>query len=195
MHGTFFIPVFFFALAASLTAWFTVPRWNGPTGASDFMRKSIAELKADEAVYRDAFSKMREIELTRTGLAARYNTVSEKDRVRLGKLLPDTIDSVRLILDIENVARMHGLKLRSVSASVESSSAGGSRQTAEQIYQPTTFSFNAIGPYENFVPFLSDLEASVRLSDVTGANFESKDSAEYVYGITLRTYILSENKE
>ncbi|MDP3661440.1 MAG: hypothetical protein Q8R17_01115 [bacterium] len=189
MYGKFLIPVLFLGLAASVTAWFTVPRWRDATGATEFAAKSVVELKADEAVYGDAFSKMREIELARTGLASKYNAVSEESRTRLGKIAPDMVDSVRLVLDIENVARKHGLKLRSVSNSAVSSSVGG-RQTSERAYEPLLFSFSAIGQYEKFMPFLADLEASIRLADIAGVDFESKDASDYVYGISLRTYKL-----
>ncbi|KKU58436.1 MAG: hypothetical protein UX81_C0022G0003 [Parcubacteria group bacterium GW2011_GWA2_47_12] len=189
MYGKLLIPILFLALATSVSAWFTKPLWNEVTGAADFSDKSIAELRADEVVYGDAFSKMREIELVRTGLAAKYNAVSEENRTRLKKVAPDTIDSVRLILDIENVARTHGLKLRSVSASAASVLSGG-RRAEENGYEPILFSFSAIGSYEKFVPFLADLERSVRLSDIAGVDFESKDFADYIYGITLRTYKL-----
>ncbi|TSC84090.1 MAG: hypothetical protein G01um101417_359 [Parcubacteria group bacterium Gr01-1014_17] len=194
MYGKFFIPVLFLGLAASVTAWFTVPRWRDATGATEFSAKSISELKADEAVYGDAFSKMREIELARTGLASKYNAVSEENRTRLGKIAPDMVDSVRLVLDIENVARAHGLKLRSVSTGAAPASRGG-RQGEEKTYEPLLFSFSAIGAYEKFMPFLADLEASIRLADIAGVDFESKDASDYVYGISLRTYKLTSASE
>lgn len=194
MNGKFFIPLLFLGLAAGVSYWFTMPRWRTATGATEFAAKSIMELKADEAVYTDAFSKMREIELARTGLASKYNAVSEENRTRLGKIAPDMVDSVRLVLDIENVARAHGLKLRSVSSGTASVSSGG-RQTEAKAYQPLLFSFSALGPYEKFMPFLADLEASIRLADIAGVDFESKDASDYVYGISLRTYKLADKTE
>lgn len=194
MNGKFFIPILFLALAAGVSYWFTVPRWRNATGATEFAEKSIAELREDEAVYGDAFSKMREIELARTGLASKYNAVSEENRTRLGKIAPDIVDSVRLVLDIENVARAHGLKLRSVSSGTVPVSSGG-RQTEAKAYQPLLFSFSALGPYEKFMPFLADLEASIRLADIAGVEFESKDAADYTYSISLRTYKLKGESE
>lgn len=188
MYRSFLIPVSLLALAVALSFWFTLPRWRDATGAVEFSHKSIAELRADEAVYADAFGKMREIELARTGLAAKYNTVSEADRVRLEKLLPTHSDSVRVVLDIENVARAHGLKLRSVSTGAPLPRVG--RRAEEEAYQPIAFSVSALGAYENFVPFLADLEASVRLADITSVDFESKKSGDYVYGVSFRAYQL-----
>ena len=188
------MPLLFLALAASVTIWFTVPLWNGVAGAAEFADKSIAELKADEAVYADAFAKMREIELARTGLASKYNAVSEADRGRLLKVAPDAADTVRLVLDLENVARAHGLKLRSVTAGGAPSPTSGPRQE-ELAYEPVLFSFSAVGAYEKFMPFLADLEASVRLVDIASVEFESKDAADYVYGVSLRTYQLAQNAD
>lgn len=196
MNGKLFTPLLFLILAFAVSYWFTLPRWNAVTGATNFADKSVAELQADEVTYGDAFSKMREIEVARTGLAEKYNAVSEENRARLGKIAPDSVDSVRLVLDIENVARTHKLKLRSVSAGAEPTAATGPRHSGgASLYQPLLFSFNAVGPYENFVPFLADLEASVRLADIAGVTFESKDSSDYGYGISLRTYQLRSKTE
>ncbi len=193
MYGKVFIPILFLALAFASSWWFTMPLWNEPTGAQEFADKSISELRADEVVYADAFAKMREIEIARTGLASKYNAVSDENRARLGKVAPDAVDSVRLVLDLENVARKHGLKLRSVAASDVSSGAGGRGESSA--YEPLLFSFSAVGAYEKFMPFIADLEASVRLVDIAGVDFESKDASEYVYGISLRAYQLAEQEE
>jgi Tfp pilus assembly protein PilO len=189
MNNSFLIPTFLIALSAALTWIFTVPSWKNPTGAFEFSAKSVAELRADEQVYQDAFDKMREIELARSGLAAKYNAVKEEDRTRLEKFLPAHADSVRIVLDLENMARTHGLKLRNVSVTPPVDKIGA--RASEENYQLLTASISAIGDYEKFVPFLADLEESIRLSDITGVSFESKDAKEYVYGITLRTYQLS----
>lgn len=188
MYRSFLIPVFLLALAAALSFLFTLPRWRNATGAMEFADRSISELRADEAVYTDAFNKMREIELARTGLAAKYNAVSEANRAQLEKLLPTHSDSVRVVLDIENVARAHGLKLRSVSAGVPTPGVG--RHAEDEAYQPIAFAVSALGAYEKFVPFLADLEASVRLADISGVDFESKKSGDYIYGVSFRAYQL-----
>lgn len=188
MYRSFLIPVSLLALAAALSFWFTLPRWRDATGAVEFSLKSVAELRADETLYADAFNKMREIELARTGLAAKYNAVTEEDRTRLEKLLPGHSDSVRVVLDIENIARAHSLKLRSVSAGAPSPGVG--RRAEEDLYQPIAFAVSALGAYERFVPFLGDVEASVRLADITSVDFESKKSGDYVYGVSFRAYQL-----
>jgi hypothetical protein len=186
MRGNFLIPLASLALAVALTLLFTLPRWNGASGAPAFAAMSVTELKRERAVYQEAFDKMREIELARTGLAAKYNKVSEEDRERLLTVVGDHPDSVRMVLDIENRARARGLKLRSVSASAET---GGAREH-ESDAEPILFSFSAVGPYTAFVPFLADLEASVRLADIESVDFESKKEGEYVYSVSLSFYQL-----
>lgn len=188
MYNSFLIPTLLLALSLSLTFLFTVPRWRTPTGAAEFAQKSVTELRADEAVYADAFNKMREIELARSGLAAKYNAIKEEDRTRLLKLLPAHADSVRIVLDLENVARTHGMKLRSVNMSAPAPTTVGGARAASEPYEVLAAALVAVGPYEKFVPFLADLEASIRLADVTGVEFESKEKNEYAYGITVRTY-------
>jgi len=158
----------------------------------EFLGKSVTELRADEQIYQDAFDKMREIELARSGLAAKYNSVREESRARLEKFLPSHADSVRIVLDLENMARTHKLKLRTVSVTPPSNTSGA--RPIKKNYEALTASVSVVGDYEKFVPFLSDLEESVRLSDITGVSFESKNEKEYVYGINLQTYQLGSEK-
>src|SRR3989338_7429840 len=78
------------------------PTYGRLTGSAVLKEKSIEELRKDQDDYKDALSKAHEIEKARSGLLEIYNSIPEKDLEKLLKLLPDHIDSVRLIIDINN---------------------------------------------------------------------------------------------
>ena len=82
------------------------PTYTGKTGSVEPSGKSIVELQVDEQNYTNALTKTKEIERFRTGLAAKFDALNPSDVEEVEKLLPDHIDTVRLILDINNIAEI-----------------------------------------------------------------------------------------
>ena len=129
---------------------------------------------------------------------------------RLKKLLPDHVDNVRLIIDINNIARGRDVAIRdfTVSESVSQTEVRGANRRARikevaasgPQYRSVALSFTAEAPYSRFLEFLTDLQSSLRLVDVRQiqvsptAPSEGEESAEgepdYQYSLTLTTYWL-----
>ena len=45
-----------------------------------------------------------------------YNNISPADRTRLDEMIPDSVDNIRLVIDLNSVAMNHGLTLSNVTA-------------------------------------------------------------------------------
>ncbi len=169
------------------------PTYREETGASVPAEKSIKELQNDRSEYEEALEKSREIEIARTGLIAQFNSISEENKERLLKLLPDHIDSVRLIIDINTIAAQYEMTLKNidiVEGSETGSSAEGTIGPSEELYGKVSFAFSLSGPYEKFRSFLRDLEQSLRLIDVTSVAFGTGKEGVYDYQMTIHTYRL-----
>src|SRR3989338_7722833 len=91
------------------------PAYGALTGAQELTGRSVKELKEERSRYIDAMNKTREIEDARKGLLSKYNGILIEDRERIEKLLPDHIDSVRLIIDINNVASQYWMTLKNIT--------------------------------------------------------------------------------
>lgn len=171
------------------------PTYGSVTGSAVLTEKSIQELQKDVADYTDALSKAHEIEKVRTGLLEVYNSIPADDLDKLMKLLPDHIDSVRLIIDINNVAAQFGMTLKNITLAGDgkdtpkpASSAIGPKDTT---YSSVILQFTVSGSYGDFRLFLADLEKSLRLIDVETLGFASKvDTEAYEYRVTIATYRL-----
>jgi len=62
--------------------------------------EDIKVLKMENSEFDEALDKARELQEVRDNLLSKYNSFSSGDIERLGKLLPDNVDNVRLILDL-----------------------------------------------------------------------------------------------
>lgn len=150
--------------------------------------------------YDAALQKANELQSRKQELLSRFNAFPQADRERLEKLLPDHVDNVRLILDLDNMASRHGMAIQNVVTSGttvadSSQSASSVIGASKQKYDSLTVTFTTQGTYETFRIFLADLERSLRIVDlvslkISSASAERSGEPIYTYNITLRTYWL-----
>ncbi len=192
------------------------PTYGATTGRAELKGRSIQELREESDRYVDALNKTKEIEQARTGLLKKYNDISAKDKERIEKLLPDHIDSVRLIIDVNNIASGYNMSLKNIglsesdsgTASAPASSpippvtpggGAGAPETREMgllsigpsggRFKATELRFGVTGSYEDFRAFIRNLEQSLRLVDVTSISFSAPGDA-YDYTFSVSTYRL-----
>lgn len=184
-------------ISASLALFFgyVSPTYGALTGQADLHARSISELKEEQSHYEDALEKTREIETARTGLLEKYNKISPKDRERIEKLLPDHIDSVRLIIDVNNIASQYGMTLKNITLTDAAGEQGSTPAASaigpqEERVKSVGLKFSITGSYANFRTFLKDLEQSLRIVDVRTIAFNSGKDDQYSYSVTLSTYKL-----
>jgi Tfp pilus assembly protein PilO len=118
-----------------------------------------------------------------------FNTIEEDKKARLKKFLPDNIDNVRLIIDINQIASDNGMTIRNISIKGSDTSAIG---PDSRPYGVATLGFSVSGPYQTFKRFLAALETSLRLVDVTSLSFSAGDKDQYEYNIEIKSYWLKQ---
>jgi Tfp pilus assembly protein PilO len=160
----------------------------------------VQSQNAQIAQYDQALEKATELQQLKQTLLSRYNTFNPSDIDRLQKLLPDHVDNVRLILDLDSLAGKHGMALQNVAvSSAESNSnttqtASGAIGASKQKYDSLTIKFTTQGTYDTFKSFIADLEKDLRVVDLVSLSLSnasgSGQNALYTYDITLRTYWL-----
>jgi Tfp pilus assembly protein PilO len=157
------------------------------------------------AQYDEALNKAAELQQLKQTLLSKYNTFNPADVERLQKLLPDHVDNVRLILDIDSIAGKHGMAIQNVvvssSQSVSTSqTAIGTVSSSKQKFDSLTIKFTSQGTYENFRAFLGDMQKSLRIVDLTSLTItRTADSVVvpgsgatplYNFEVIMRTYWL-----
>ncbi|HMP67281.1 MAG TPA: hypothetical protein PKA60_00845 [Candidatus Paceibacterota bacterium] len=135
-----------------------------------------------------------------------YKQISQERRDDLNKILPDAVDNVRLILDINNIASEINELATDGGINILNINVGGDRQASgqdsRQIVQgvgTATFGtvqlgFSIEGGYESFKEFLRQLEKSLRIVDVIDYSIGSGKIVNgrqvFSYSITINTYWL-----
>jgi Tfp pilus assembly protein PilO len=176
------LPVILLVAAIGLFVVFTDPEYQ-----------KVQSLQTENASYTDALNKSQELKATRDQLLSKYDTFSADDLQKLSYVLPDNVDNIRLIIDINNIAARHGLTLSNVS--VGNVTAGDS-QSSLAVGQSTgavgsvDVSFSVDASYSDFLAFLNDLEHSMRIVDVQKLSFTTGAAGLTDYSLDIRTYWL-----
>lgn len=150
----------------------------------------IKELRVEEKTYDEALNQSRELQEIRDALLSRYNTFSQQDLNRLEKLLPDHVDNVRLILDIDSIASNYNMRTRNVTVSEVSSEDKNIIGANQNAVDSVVLSFSVAATYENFIRFIKDLESSLRIVDFVGLSFSSTEGDAFNFNMSIRTYWL-----
>ena len=164
--------------------------------------------RARVAQFDEALTKTREIQELKSSLLSRYNLFAGDNLERLQKMLPDHVDNVRLVLDMDGIASKYNIRIKNVSIQ----KAGEGRDetgttvlnggaTQSRPYKSLTLQFEVLSTYDEFVLLLRDLESSLRIVDLVslrvnpaGGSSSAQDGAAaqpiYTFGVALRTYWL-----
>lgn len=175
------------ALAASVGVFFAYvsPTWAGPIAAA----KDAIEL--DDS----ALAAAEEYAARQNALATERANIDPGNLERLATLLPDSVDNVGLILDVNALAARSGLSLANIDVAAADADAkkGGSGALPAGAANPVgsiNLSLTALGTFSAFQTFLEGLERSARLLDVQDVVVKGSDTGVYTYQITLRLYWL-----
>lgn len=162
----------------------------------DPMYVDIKETLKEEEKFDKALDKSKELKGIRDELLLKYNTFSTNDLDRLRKLLPDHVDNVRLILDIDHIASTYGMRIKNVNISVAiDDSKKGVIGPGDKLYESVGLSFSITSSYDILKQFIKDLEKSLRIVDIMDISLTSTETAEikdnlYSYNIGMKTYWL-----
>ena len=190
----FIMPIILIAIAIGVFFTFTDPIYQ-----------EASVLKEEVSSYNQALDNSKALENERDKLTAKYNSFRPEDLMNIEKLLPDNVNNIRLILEIEQIAAPYGMVLRNVT--YDTGEAGASAQgggvpgqpglvrEAPKDYGTFYLSFSTSGSYNNFMNFTRDLEKNLRIVDISSIEFSSdsslaKGSEVYTYNFKIKTYWL-----
>lgn len=169
--------------------------------------QDVQQLKMQANSYNQALDNSKTLENERDKLMNKYKTIDDSNLKKLQKLLPDNVDNIRLILEIEKIAQPYGMVLKDVkynaapteqSTSGKAVQGGNASKTENKNYGDWDLEFSVQGPYANFLNFTSDLENNLRIVDIVSIQFSSDvasgnrnvSSENYKYSFKIKTYWL-----
>jgi Tfp pilus assembly protein PilO len=155
----------------------------------------VQTLLGQKSEYSAALAKSEELQQKKNALLNQYNNLSKDDLARLEKLLPNNLNTVKLVADIDGIAGKRGITVRSVRVTEQQAdrSQQVSTDPSAKPYQTTVVSFRFSATYDNLVMFLRDLEQSLQLIDVKTITFQAKNDKDdkagiYDYDVSFQTY-------
>jgi hypothetical protein len=140
-----------------------------------------------------------ELRTNQDSLQKRNVAIGQDERRILERILPDAVDNVKLILDIQNLDKTIVVKNIGIAGETENSNAAltGSRSknlSGNDKYGSIQLSFSFSTNYENVKSFIRKLEDSLRLVDITELKISSSNTTDairqYNVGVKLNTYWL-----
>lgn len=185
------IPSILIIAAIGLFVVYTNPLYQGIKG-----------LQAQVGAFDEALNKAQELKSRRDELLSKRNTFSSDNIQKLERILPDNVDNIRFVIDINGIAARRNLSLKNVSlGTVSDSKNSRSALAVGSSGDPVgsaEISFSLSATYDDFLAFLQDLEHSLRLVDVEKISFKSVSNAggtgngvdKYDFALTIRTYWL-----
>jgi Tfp pilus assembly protein PilO len=188
------VPVLLVILGIALFVAVTYPAYTSTERGDE----GVKALQARYAENQQTLQLADELSEKREELRKRYTKIKDEERTLLAKLLPSTVDNVRLVNEIYAMARRHDITIGNVAVGEEAAdeSQRGSRTAAADVasrtrgYGVLPVSFGAKASYGDFENFLADLEQSLRLVDVRSVSLRSTPTGEYEWTVKLDTYWL-----
>lgn len=173
---------------------------------------NIRDLQKTDSSYNEALDNSKQLQAVRDELTSKYNNIPKESLDRLKKLLPSSVNNIRLILEIDDIAAARSMNITNVTYSNESISKDKNSNDPKSISTPDSIAesgkpygtfpmeFRVEGSYENFHQFLAALEGNLRILDITGINFNSPveilagtPANYYSFNFKINTYWLKNN--
>lgn len=179
------IPTFAFFVAASIFFGYVHPTWTG----------TIAETKASIEADNQALEAAGAYTAKQNQLASARSAIDPANLDRLEVFLPDSVDNVGLILDLNALAARSGIVLSNVDVTTDTVSANASARGATPAAKinpvgSVDLSLSAVGTYSSLQTFLVGIEKSARILEVQDLGVTGSDTGVYNYRMKIRLFWL-----
>ena len=173
---------------------FINPILNDPlTHPAGVATGGIKALTEHEKVLKASLQDADDLRAKISELTNRMNAIPQSDLNRLDNFLPDSVNEVQLVTDIDNIAKRSAMTIDQVNLQV--SQAPSSVRQSSLGVRPAEIAnlnvtFQATGTYSQLRSFMSDVAQSLRILDISDISFtvDQQDSGRHDYNITLTTY-------
>jgi Tfp pilus assembly protein PilO len=183
-------PVFFLLISGVGFFWYIQPTYA-----------DIQDLQETVGEYEQTLSQVNSLQEQLGQKLEKRDAISSDQLSRLNRILPPTVDTVRFLIELDQIAAQHGMSVEDVSFSGAPQAFGGSGGGNESSgYNTLSASFSVSGSYSDIQDFMRDIERSSRLMDFTNFSLEAPGNTSSSqgesslrtgtnqYNITLETY-------
>jgi hypothetical protein len=149
----------------------------------------LMEQKQNDQKYLDTIGS---IESKKDELLTKYDNISQDYRDNINTVLPDSLDFIRLVSELDSVAANYGISIGKMTSRETSKSVGSTVENAqpEKIYNSAAVGFSFTTSYDNFKSFMSRLEKSLRILDIKSVKISEGEKGTYSFDVEFETYWL-----
>ncbi len=165
----------FIACAALISIFFTAPQFMCTKANCQY--DGIKKLATDKVSFITALKTAESLESRRGELESKYNNVTNEDRQKLEALLPNNADNIKLVLELETLAKKYGLLIESPklqnnfeAPKTEAKTSGQdlradahTEKSGALNYGTFSLDFTVRTNYENMKLLIADIEKNLRL--------------------------------
>jgi hypothetical protein len=177
------LPFLLLIIAGGLIFGYIRPAYAGPISSSNAKIKSYTSALAAAKQFKDREST----------LAAERAAIPQDGLARLDAFLPDSVNNVQLILDLNALASRSSITLSDFNIDTTAPAAASNGAIALNSSNPVDsyqLTVTATGSYTAFRTFLQGIELGLRQMDVTNINVKTAATGPYTYQLTIRIYSL-----
>ncbi len=187
--------------------------------------QDVKGIQDESASYAEATQKASELQQRISELKAQQSSISLANLERLQALLPDRINEVSVLIDLDTLATMHHLKLGTIKVGDQTSTKTGAQTRQPPLaaapagaatspggvpsplgvspqtgvttgavqgqYATLDIGFSVSGTYKDFRMFLTDIERSLVLMEVTKITFAKSEGDTVPFMMSVRLYSLN----
>jgi len=178
------LPIFVLLLAGGIFFAYIHPTYTGAVAIQRAKLKSYDSALAAAQTFRQKESE----------LVQRQEALPENGRARMEVFLPDGVDNVQLIVDLNALASRAGMRIADFDINKtqfkDEIVAGRVAPEGAGATDSLEITVSALGSYSAFRTFLEGVEFSLRPMDLVGLTIQDSETGVYTYEMTFRIYWL-----
>ena len=185
------LPIIMVVASVAIIFGYIYPTYTGP----------IAQIQQQLVSYDSALKAADVFSQKEAELTTKSNAIAPADLARLQTYMPDGVDNIMLIADMDALAARSGLSLSGFAIQEDpalalANSTGSSTTPSAPVISSNggtnslQLSVSAIGTYDAFQSFLNSAELSARPLDITNLTLKDSATGVYSYSMTFNIYWL-----
>ncbi len=196
MIAQILVPIVFLLISTGVYFGLTDPiiRGDGVFGG----QTNITELRSEKLALARALRDADKLKERAAELNEKVKSIPADQIKRLDDFLPDSVDDLQLVVDINNIASRSEMKIGDVELGGKNERRRTGDTEVEGAVLPEVatvpVTFTVTGSYANFKAFLTDIAQSLRILEVKEIEFasvgEGSTDTGYRYQVTVETYWL-----
>lgn len=156
----------------------------------------IKNLRKQAASFNETINTAKKVRSSIDKTLEDYNAISQENVDRINKMVPFAAESMKLVVQFDEMMRKNGLNLKNIDTKdVISKNSASVSKNKGVIPESIALSIKTQGSYDSFYLFILDLEKSLRLIDVNSVKITPAGQDNYDFSLEAVSYWLKTSEK